>query len=32
MGEEHFKKDYKVLSWDLPFNKTAVCVVRLIRV
>jgi hypothetical protein len=30
-AEEHFKKDYEVLRWDLLFNKTAVCVARLIQ-
>jgi hypothetical protein len=25
-AEEHFKKDYAVLRWDLLFNKTAVFV------
>jgi hypothetical protein len=30
-AEEHFKKDYKVLCWDLLFNKSAVCVAHLIQ-
>jgi hypothetical protein len=30
-AEEHFKKDNEVLSWDLLFNKTAVCVAHLIQ-
>lgn len=30
-AEEHFKKDYEVLGWDLLFNKIAVCVAHLIQ-